>query len=110
MLADDFIERGKKSCGISSIVRPITRAENFAAVNKRDRAAASRKIESKEFHAKAERSIRRSFSDAISNLIQRACGGIASQNRSAHSITLTPSPKTVSSNPIVQSAVKFSIR
>jgi hypothetical protein len=46
MLADDFIEGGKKWCGISSIIRPITRAQNFAAVNKRDRTAASRKIES----------------------------------------------------------------
>src|SRR5207253_4986368 len=80
----------EKRTGILAIVRPFEHDKIDSAVQPGEAAARSGKFERKNFHLVL---IIRVLSDFISNKIHRAWSGMSSGNRSAHSITETPSPK-----------------
>src|SRR5262249_2688993 len=82
----------KKRYRIFSIVRPFTR-ELDCALQPGQAASRSGKFKRESFHDGDESVMTRWRSDLISKAIHRAPSGIKSGNRSAHSITETPSLK-----------------
>src|SRR5205823_8652166 len=89
-LGPDLRKIFEKWTGILAIVRPFPHDRIDIVTQPREAATRGGKFQSKDFHFML---IARAFSDFISNKIQRACSGMNSGNRSAHSITEMPSPK-----------------
>src|SRR5207253_2202226 len=102
-----FSQIFEERAGILSIIRPFAPKIDIAVVEQGETAASAGKFERENFHLTV---IARCVSDFVSKEIQRAFSGIRSGNRSAHSITETPSPTKYSSNPSRSAACRSSIR
>src|SRR5207249_9522137 len=76
--------------GILSVIFPVPDNFDIAMAHDGKTSAGAGKFERQNFHLAA---IARCVSDFVSKAIQRALSGIKSGNRSAHSMTETPSPK-----------------